>query len=138
MVSKAFDWINTLATVWKVLFGVIVGVAIASASVATAYAVLKADNKALKDNIQAVGAASLARDDALEGRTDNLEKHKDQNYEDIVIRDEKLRLAREKIHAAEALLTNEYRKEMRDRMRQQENDTSGMKAMLEQMDKRIP
>ncbi len=127
MVGRAIDWISAISTIWKMVIGAFVAIAVASAFVGGAYALMKAEVK-----------ASQMRDDAMEGRIDNLETNKDATYLEWVKTEEKLRIAREAVRATEAAATNEYRKEMRDRMRVQENDTSSMKATLEQIDKRIP
>lgn len=127
MVSNAIEWINAAATIWKLVAGGIVALTITSAGVGIAYAVIKAESR-----------ASQVQYNALEGRVDNIETHKDTTYLEWVKAEEKLRIARETVRAAETAATNEYRKEMRDRMRVQENDTSSMKATLEQIDKRIP
>lgn len=127
MVSKAINWINALATIWKVLAAIIIFVASAGASVGAAYAMWKAEATSLH-----------ATDHAIEGRVDKLEANDDAQYEERVKSAEKERLARERLHAVESESTNEYRKEMRDRMRVQESVTSGIQATLEQIDKRIP
>ncbi len=134
MVSTAIKWLNTSTTIWANLaYGATLLV-----MVTLAYSKIDARQTAASVDRDAIKAASAVAKDAMEGRIDNLEKDRDQTYGEIVKLLETLRIAREKVHETEKKNTDEYRKEMRERMRVSESTTNTIQAILERLEKRVP
>lgn len=122
MVEKATAWVNAAIAAWKIIIGILIFAVACGAG----YTKLHLDAN-----------AAILRDDVQNRRLDKLEEGQDLTHKEIVQALEKLRVAREEVHKVETESTNEYRKEMRERMRDQEKATSGIQATLEQIEKRL-
>jgi hypothetical protein len=122
MVERALNWITAAVAAWKAIITVLVFAAACGAG----YTKMHYDAK-----------GAVLRDIVQNKRLDNLEKGQDLTHKEIVQALEKLRLARVEVHKADNAATDDYRKEMRDRMREQEKATSAIQATLEQIEKRL-
>jgi hypothetical protein len=134
MVRGAFNWIRALSLAWKVAASVcalVLFVGTCGASIAKVQY-----DSALRDEKQ--DSAAKLSSEIQDRRITSLEKHDEIILKQIVVGLNNLDDAQSDALEAEHENTSTYREDMRTRLRDVENTMAGMKATLEQIDKRIP